>query len=94
MTQLIIAALVWIALHLGVAGTTLRDVVVAASATSHSAASSRSCRSRAGVPRAGVERGAHHALWVAPDWLRWVLMLAMLPAFVLFVASVNGRTPP
>lgn len=28
MTQLIIAALVWIAIHLGLAGTTLRDAVV------------------------------------------------------------------
>jgi uncharacterized membrane protein len=32
-------------------------------------------------------------LWVAPDWLRWLLVLAMLPAFVLFVASVSGRNP-
>jgi uncharacterized membrane protein len=32
-------------------------------------------------------------LWVAPTWLRWLLVLAMLPAFVLFIASVAGRNP-
>ncbi len=32
-------------------------------------------------------------LWVAADWLRWLLVLAMLPAFVLFVASVSGPNP-
>jgi uncharacterized membrane protein len=30
---------------------------------------------------------------VAPDWLRWLLVLAMLPAFVLFVASVSRPNP-
>jgi uncharacterized membrane protein len=94
MTQLIIAALVWIALHLGLAGTTLRDAVVG----------------RIGdQPFRGIfsvlsivvlvclvwtwSATPTSPLWVAPDWLRWVLVLAMLPAFVLFVASVNGRNP-
>ncbi len=32
-------------------------------------------------------------LWFAPDWLRWILALLMLPAFVLFVASVTKPNP-
>ena len=32
-------------------------------------------------------------LWSTPDWLRWLLVLAMLPAFVLFVGSVSGPNP-
>ena len=32
-------------------------------------------------------------LWYAPQWLRWVLVAAMLVAFVLFVASLTQRNP-
>jgi uncharacterized membrane protein len=94
MPQLIVAALVWIAIHLGLAGTTLRDAVV---------------RRIGDQPFRGVFSVLSIAallflvrawsvapttpLWIAPDWLRWILALAMLPAFVLFVASVNGRNP-
>ena len=37
---------------------------------------------------------AHSAttlLWTAPHWLRWLLVLAMLPAFVLFAASFRAN---
>ena len=94
MTQLIIAALVWIAIHLGLAGTTLRDGVV---------------RRIGEGPFRGVfsllsivtlvflvwawKAATGALLWVAPDWLRWLLVLVMLPAFVLLVASVSGRNP-
>jgi uncharacterized membrane protein len=94
MPLLIIAALVWIAIHLGLAGTRLRHAVV---------------QRIGGGPFRGVfsllsiaalvflVRAWHAApstlLWVAPDWLRWLLVLAMLPAFVLFVASVSGPNP-
>lgn len=32
-------------------------------------------------------------LWYAPDWLRWILVFVMVPAFVLFVASVGRLNP-
>jgi hypothetical protein len=32
-------------------------------------------------------------LWFAPMWLRWVLVLAMLPALVLVVGSVTAPNP-
>jgi uncharacterized membrane protein len=94
MPQLIVAALVWIGIHLGLAGTRLRDAVV---------------RRIGEVPFRGLfsvlsvvvlvwlvrawNAAPTTLLWIAPDWLRWLLVLAMLPAFVLFVASVNGRNP-
>jgi uncharacterized membrane protein len=94
MTQLIIAALVWIALHLGLAGTTLRDAVVGR-------IGDQLFRAVFSVLSIVVlvflvwawSAAPSTLLWVAPDWLRWLLVVAMLPAFVLFVASVNGRNP-
>ncbi len=32
-------------------------------------------------------------LWFAPEWLRLLLVLAMLPAFLLFVSAVTRRNP-
>jgi uncharacterized membrane protein len=94
MLLLIVAALIWIGIHLGLAGTTLRDAVV---------------RSIGDQPFRGVfsvlsvvalvflvytwSAASTTLLWIAPEWLRWLLVLAMLPAFVLFVASVSGRNP-
>jgi uncharacterized membrane protein len=94
MPQLIVAALVWIAIHLGLAGTTLRDAVVrrigdqpfrVLFSVLSIAALIFLVRTWSVAPTT--------LLWVAPDWLRWLLALAMVPAFVLFVASVNGRNP-
>lgn len=94
MPQLIVAALVWIVIHFGFAGTPLRDVLV---------------RRIGDQPFRGLfsvlsiaalvflvwawSAAPTTLLWIAPDWLRWVLVLAMLPAFVLFVASVSTRNP-
>jgi uncharacterized membrane protein len=94
MPLLIVAALLWIGIHLGLAGTALRDAVVRriGDAAFRGVFSLLSIvvlvflvRAWNGAPSTG--------LWIAPDWLRWVLVVAMLPAFVLFVASVSGRNP-
>ena len=94
MTLLIIAALIWLGIHFGIAGTRLRDGVVA----------------RIGErPFRGLfsllsilaivflvwswGRASTTPLWYAPAWLRWVLVAAMPVAFVLFVASVSQRNP-
>jgi uncharacterized membrane protein len=94
MPQLIVAALVWIAIHLGLAGTALRDVVVRriGDQTFRGLFSVLSIVALIFLVWAW-SASATTLLWVAPDWLRWILALAMLPAFVLFVASVNGRNP-
>jgi uncharacterized membrane protein len=94
MPLLIIAALVWIAIHLGLAGTTLRDAVVLriGEAAFRGVFSLLSAVGLVFLVWAWKDApGA--LLWTAPDWLRWVLVIAMLPAFVLFVASVSGRNP-
>jgi uncharacterized membrane protein len=94
MSLLIIAALVWIAIHLGLAGTTLRDAVVGRIGEG----SFRVLFSVLSIVALVFLVFAWNAapsvqLWVAPDWLRWLLALVMLPAFALFVASVSGRNP-
>ncbi len=94
MPQLIVAALVWIAIHLGLAGTALRDVVVrrVGDQTFRGLFSVLSIAALIFLVWAW-SASTTTLLWVAPDWLRWILALAMLPALVLFVASVSGRNP-
>ena len=94
MPLLIIAALVWVAIHLGLAGTRLRDAVVQRIGEGPF----RGVFSLLSIAALVFLVWAWHAapstlLWVAPNWLRWLLVLAMLPAFVLFVASVSGPNP-
>jgi uncharacterized membrane protein len=94
MPLLILAALVWIAIHLGLAGTTLRDAVVRriGERSFRGVFSLLSIVALVCLVRAW-SAAPSTVLWVAPGWLRWLLVLAMLPAFVLFVASVSGRNP-
>ena len=94
MTLLIIAALLWIALHLGLAGTQLRDTTVRRTGDN----AFRIVFSVLSIVLLifliyAWSTASTALLWVAPGWLRWLLVLAMLPAFVLFVASVSGRNP-
>ena len=94
MPLLIIAALVWIGIHLGIAGTRLRDAVVRRIGDGPFRAGFSVMSVAALVFLVLAWRGAPSTLlWVAPDWLRWLLVVAMLPAFVLFVGSVSGRNP-
>jgi uncharacterized membrane protein len=94
MPQLTFAALVWIAIHLGLAGTTLRDAVVRriGERAFRGLFSVLSIIALVFLVRAWSTAPAE-LLWVAPDWLRWVLAFAMLPAFVFFVASVSRPNP-
>ncbi len=94
MTLLIIAALVWLGIHFGIAGTRLRDAIVARIGE----ASFRGLFSLLTILAIVFLVWAWSAtwttpLWYAPDWLRWVLVAVMLVAFVLFVASVSQRNP-
>ena len=94
MALLIIAALVWIAIHLGLAGTLVRDSVVQRIGP----AAFRGVFSFLSIVVlvflvVAWRVAPSTLLWVAPDWLRWLLVFAMLPAFVLLVASVSGPNP-
>ena len=94
MTLLIIAALIWFGIHIGIAGTRLRDGLVAriGEGPFRGLFSLLSILSIVFLVRSW---GAADTtpLWYAPGWLHWVLAAVMLVAFVLFVASVSQRNP-
>ncbi|HVC63085.1 MAG TPA: NnrU family protein [Acetobacteraceae bacterium] len=94
MTVLIVAALVWIGMHVGVAGTRLRDIVVARIGEG----AFRALFSMVSLAAIVVLVRAWSAsptepMWFTPEWLRWVLVAAMLPAFLLFAGSLSQSNP-
>jgi uncharacterized membrane protein len=93
MTLLILAALLWAGLHIGVSGTRLRDVAVARLGE-RGFMIAFSLGSVVAITLLVLAwRNAETAfLWAAPAWLRWILAVLMLPAFVLFMAS-HKRNP-
>ena len=94
MTALIVAALVWIGVHVGLSGTRLRQGVVARIGETgfRGAFSLVSIAAIVFLVRAWSV-AATEPLWFVPNWLRWVLVLAMLVALLLFVASVSRPNP-
>ncbi|MGK7870041.1 NnrU family protein [Falsiroseomonas sp. E2-1-a20] len=93
MTLLILAALFWIGVHVGLSGTALRGKAVAAVGEK---------RFMIGFSVTSVvaifllvqawQSAETTFLWSAGPGLRWVLAVLMLPAFVLFMAS-HKRNP-
>jgi uncharacterized membrane protein len=88
MAELLIAALAWVGIHVGLAGTGLRGVAVRALGTRGFMAgfSLLSVASIVWLVRAygGAETTPW---WIAPTWLRWGLVALMLPACILVVAA-------
>lgn len=93
MILLILAALLWVFVHVGISGTRLRDGVVARLGEGRFmlAFSIASVVSITLLVLAWQNAGTTF-LWSAPNWLRWILAALMLPAFVLFMAS-HKRNP-
>ena len=93
MTLLILAAALWVFVHVGISGTRLRDAVVARLGEGRFmlAFSIGSVVSIVLLVLAW-QNAETTFLWSAPAWLRWILALLMLPAFVLFMAS-HKRNP-
>jgi uncharacterized membrane protein len=94
MLLLALAALLWVVIHIGIAGTAVRASLVGRLGE----AGFRIGYSIASFAAIGLLVNAWQAadttpLWFAPTWLRWLLALLLLPAFMLFVASVWGRNP-
>ncbi|RAI59998.1 NnrU family protein [Roseicella frigidaeris] len=94
MPWLLLAALLWIGVHVGIAGTPLRGAIVArvgepAFRIGFSAVSVLAILALVSAWR----QAGTTPLWFAPDWLRWGLVLLMLPVLILFVASVARRNP-
>ncbi len=94
MTLLIVAALVWLLIHIGLSGTGLRDRVVAriGEAPFRGLFSLLTIAALALLIWAWSAMWAT-ALWYAPQSLRWMLAAVMLVAFALFVASVSQPNP-
>ena len=94
MGVLVIAALIWLGIHFGIAGTTARDAIVARIGDGPFRGLFSVLSIAAIVFMVRTWSAADTTpLWYAPDWLRWILVVVMLPAFVLFVASVSRRNP-
>jgi uncharacterized membrane protein len=93
MGLLMIAALVWVGAHVGIAGTALRGAIVARTGEAGFRIGYSLLSVAAIVFLVRAWQAAETTpLWFAPAWLRWLLALVMLPAFVLFVASFR-RNP-
>jgi uncharacterized membrane protein len=94
MTLPLVAALIWIGLHIGIAGTGLRNLLVARIGDNafRGLFSLVSIAALIFLVRAW-STSETEPVWFTPDWLRWLLVVAMLPAFVLFVASVSQPNP-
>lgn len=88
------AGLLWIALHLGVAGTSLRRHVVEriGDGAFRAAFSVLSVASLALLVTAW-RRAEVVPLWTVPSWVRGVLAAVMLVASVAFVGSFTVRSP-
>jgi uncharacterized membrane protein len=94
MTLLALAAALWVGVHFGIAGTVARARIVALTGE-NAFRIGYSLLSVGAIVLLVQAWGAapYVELWVAPDWLRWLLAALMLPAFVLFVASVATPNP-
>jgi uncharacterized membrane protein len=93
MGLLLLAAAVWVGVHVGIAGTGLRGAIVARIGEGGFRAAFSILSVAAIILLVIAWRDAPTTpLWFAPGWLRWILALAMLPAFVFFVAALR-RNP-
>jgi uncharacterized membrane protein len=92
MILLIVAAVLWVFVHVGISGTALRDAAVARLGERGFSVAFSMGSVVAIILLAQAWQGADTTpLWFAPAWLRWVLALLMLPAFVLFACSLIGN---
>ena len=93
MTMLILAALLWIGVHVGISGTRLRGMVIGALGErvfmlGYSIFSFVAIF----LLIMAWRRTETTVLWTAGPELRWLLAALMLPAFILFMAS-HKRNP-
>jgi len=92
MLALLAAALIWIGLHVGIAGTQVRTILVGRLGEGGFRATFSLASAVAITLLVLAWRGAPPLpLWTASPALRWVLAAAMLPAFILFAGSLMTR---
>ena len=92
---LLLAAGLWVGWHVGLAGTSLRGRAVALLGGDFRFTVAFSIGSVVSLTLLVMawQRAPTEVLWFAPRELRWVLALLMLPAFMLFIASVRSANP-
>ncbi len=95
LNSLVLAAVVWVLLHLGVSGTALRARIVDAIGAKlfRVVFSLASIAVIYWLASSYGRTGAARALWTSPHWLIVACMLLMLPAVLLLVGSVTVRNP-
>ncbi len=95
LSQLLIAAIVWMAMHLVVSGTQLRALIVRAigEGAFRAAFSLASAAILAWLIWSYGAAGPLQSLWVTPRWVIVLCMLLMLLALILFVGSVTTPNP-
>ena len=94
MTSLLLAGLFFIAVHIGIAGTTLRDRVVAALGE-RGYMIAFSIASLGGIIWlvAGYKAAPYVDLWGQPNWWKLVADVLMLPAFMLVIIGLATPNP-
>lgn len=96
--HLLIAALFWLFLHIGVAGTSLRGVLVARLGD-NGFRGMFSALSAVGIGLLVWTYGrasnpeTFYGLWVVESWMRWVPFLVMPVALFFFIGSVTVKNP-
>jgi uncharacterized membrane protein len=92
MILLILAALLWVFVHIGVSGTALRGrVVERLGETGFTVAFSVASVASIALLVQAWQGAETTPLWVAAPWLRWIIAILMLPAFLLFTCSLIGN---
>jgi uncharacterized membrane protein len=94
MTWLALTSLLWVGLHIGIAGTSIRAAIVARLGDN----GFRGLFSVASIAALLLLVTAWRAapaipLWTTPDWFDGLVVILMLPVFLLFVASVAAPNP-
>jgi uncharacterized membrane protein len=94
MALLLAAAMLWVGVHVGIAGTAVRAHL----AQRLGEAGFRIAYSLISVVSITLlvmawQAAPYIPLWTAPDWYRWLMTLLMLPVMILFVASVATPNP-
>jgi uncharacterized membrane protein len=91
---LILTVVVWVGLHLGIAGSAARVALAARVGEARFRAGFAVASLAAlGFLIAAYRNAPAVPLWTAPGWLDWLLVLLMLPAFVLLVGAVAAPNP-
>ena len=93
MLLLLLAAALWVFVHVGISGTALRDAAVAKlGAGGFMIAFSLASVVTIILLVLAWQNAETTFLWAAPAWLRWILAVVMLAALILFMTS-HKRNP-